>query len=374
MTCHFSKLHPTAVQNPTSDSYHLYYFVYNNIHSRKHRTELATKNARTFFGAWIDVLIIYARSQHNKKMMLKKASSTTSSRVMQRTPLRCINGGGGARITRPVVRGATGNGGAGAAAADAATKASDAWRTTEGKELTRDEAASLARALAAADSASTTQQQLLLRDGAAKRAADLVALEGAVLRAEQAYLNAAAGNGGAEADLAAANIKGVDAVAAVRQWQPIFASAGGFPRLLYIPVPEYFDVSAAAAASSDGKGAIDIVTEMGPVTTHFLGDCEWVAAGGSGSSGGSGGSASKLEYAISKCVVRVPAWRWFKLEFPFPLRNALAFFYYDAAAGVAAARSRLGGTMLMVAEPAGGAKYSLAGTGGGIREEGIERE
>jgi hypothetical protein len=44
--------------------------------------------------------------------------------------------------------------------------------------------------------------------------------------------------------------------------QPIFASAGGFPRLLYIPVPEFFDMhrslpDATAISVSSVTGSID---------------------------------------------------------------------------------------------------------------------
>lgn len=47
--------------------------------------------------------------------------------------------------------------------------------------------------------------------------------------------------------------------------QPVFASAGGFPRLLYIPVPEFFDMHKAApeledatAVSISSAGSIDV--------------------------------------------------------------------------------------------------------------------
>lgn len=45
-------------------------------------------------------------------------------------------------------------------------------------------------------------------------------------------------------------------------------------------------------------------------------------------------------------------------QIPFRLHNALTFFYTDPDARLACARSRLGGTMLMAAEPAGAEKYT----------------
>lgn len=45
-------------------------------------------------------------------------------------------------------------------------------------------------------------------------------------------------------------------------------------------------------------------------------------------------------------------------QIPFRLSNALTFYHVDAGPGLACARSRLGGTMLMAADPPGGEKYA----------------
>jgi hypothetical protein len=163
-------------------------------------------------------------------------------------------------------------------------------------------------------------------------------------------------------------------------------------------VPEYFDLTRA----SDGK--LDIITELGPVTTHFLGTCGWAGD-------------AVLEYAIERCRVELPWGVKFTVrrremegpaprsrappmpdrppgpraprppplraaalarppaapcpqppaapspprrrspQIPFRLSNALTFFYFRQSAGLACARSRLGGTMLLAADPAGSAKY-----------------
>jgi hypothetical protein len=50
-------------------------------------------------------------------------------------------------------------------------------------------------------------------------------------------------------------------------------------------------------------------------------------------------------------------------QIPFRLSNALTFFYVDRAAGLACARSRIGGTMLLAADPPAGAKYAGAASG-----------
>jgi hypothetical protein len=205
--------------------------------------------------------------------------------------------------------------------------------------LTKEETASLA-VVCQMSSTGGGQQQLTLKGpadalpailaaGAAKQHANHQELEGAMLAAEQAYL----GTLGAHPGATGATLD-TSALQATAMWQPMFASSGGFPRLLYIPVPEYFDLSRAQK-----DGAIDIITELGPITTHFLGTCSW-------------SSPHELDYAISKVLVEVGSW---KGNLPFKLANRLSFFYADD--GVACARSKLGGTMLMVADPAGSAKY-----------------
>jgi len=70
--------------------------------------------------------------------------------------------------------------------------------------------------------------------------------------------------------------------------------------LLYIPVPEYFDLSHSGAARpprTNGRlsvtGTVDVVTELGPVTTHFLGAACWV-------------SDQTFEYIVERCRVELP--------------------------------------------------------------------
>jgi hypothetical protein len=292
----------------------------------------------------------------------------------------------------------------GAPAAVAAPSAdAAAWKNAEGAPLTREEAASLRAALqrwpgggggggGGGGDPLPAEALEVLRRGLAKQVDDLPLLEGAMLWTEQR-----------RPERRGAGARGVGV------WQPIFASAGGFPRcaarrarasasgagrgrgpcvqgllhphqpcplrpvrdaertaglgcnrsckpqlqaaprgsperdeaphqsaaqplkraraspppifrLLYIPVPEYFDLRAASdatasdatasdapasdAVSPAGGGppealpsAVDVVTELGPVTTHFLGACGWR------------GDAA-LEYRISSCRVEVPAWGW----------------------------------------------------------------
>ncbi|GBF88286.1 hypothetical protein Rsub_00998 [Raphidocelis subcapitata] len=239
---------------------------------------------------------------------------------------------------------------------DAVTAAppSDA-ANAEGSPLTREEAASLRAALQRWPCGAEqlpAEASDALRAGLSKQFDDLPLLEGAMLLAEQRHLEAKRRGG-----------EGAAGPRGVSVWQPVFASAGGFPRLLYIPVPEYFDLRAAsdaAAAASDaaaaaaldaaadaasarggppGKlpGAVDVVTELGPVTTHFLGACGW-----------RGGEV--FEYRIDSCRVEVPAWGW-GFTVPFKLNNALTFVHFDGSAGLGVARSRLGGTMLLAADP-----------------------
>jgi hypothetical protein len=97
----------------------------------------------------------------------------------------------------------------------------------------------------------------------------------------------------------------------------------------------------AAAAAGPG-GQINIITEMGPVVTHFLGSCSWL-------------DATTFEYKIN--TVRLDfGGRSFSFGLgPFKLENELSFFLTTPE--VACARSKLGGTMLLAAEPAKGKAY-----------------
>ncbi len=138
----------------------------------------------------------------------------------------------------------------------------------------------------------------------------------------------------------------------------MFASAGGFPRLLYIPVPEFFVLSGAAPCDAAGAGGgdsvqqlpgeLDVVTELGPFVTHFLGRAGW-------------SGPATLEYVVN--ALRI-CWRGSNstgLTLTLPgwlhLKNALQFFVSDSTTGLAAARSALGGTMLLQREPPAGARY-----------------
>jgi hypothetical protein len=97
---------------------------------------------------------------------------------------------------------------------------------------------------------------------------------------------------------------------------------------------------AAAAAGPGGK--INIITEMGPITTHFLGTCEWL-------------DDTTFGYKIN--MVRLDlGGRSFSFGMgPFKLENELSFFL--TMPEVACARSKLGGTMLLAAEPSKGKAY-----------------
>eukprot|EP00877_Chromochloris_zofingiensis_P003255 jgi/Chrzof1/12930/Cz07g12210.t1 len=212
--------------------------------------------------------------------------------------------------------------------ANASSKTQE-WLSSDLKDLSSDEARSLSKVITDSHSASLTKQQseaLLktIKDGVIKAARDLQALEGSILAAEQLYL------GNISTSDHAATVMSTTCPKDIAVWQPIFASSGGFPRLLYIPVPEYFDVSKGV-----DQNIIDIITELGPITTHFLGTCTWL-------------SDTKLTYSINKLQVDV-AGRSFTL--PFKLDNDLTFFL--ATEEFACARSKLGGTMLLAANPDG---------------------
>jgi hypothetical protein len=290
--------------------------------------------------------------------------------------------------------------------------------TTSGAALTAEESASLARVLqlapaataaAAAAAASAPSpnpraapsfppaplQRHLLQtlESAAQHGAspDLPLLEGAILAAEQLFLqqqqqqqqqaqaqaqeevvdeDAPATAATANDPLAAATRPRAVAASAraAPRWQPVFASSGGWPRLLFIPVPEFF-VGTSADPAADG--AFDVVTELpGNITTHFYGERRWGQQGGAGEGGGGGGGAHVLEYEVQKVRVEwtggggggassaLPPGVTIPLPGPLRLRNALAFF--AATPKWALARSRLGGTMLLRADPPAARKYGRA--------------
>lgn len=131
-------------------------------------------------------------------------------------------------------------------------------------------------------------------------------------------------------------------------------------------VPEYFDMHRAlpdataisldsvtesidttsspdrAAAAAGPGGKINIITELGPITTHFLGTCGWL-------------NDTTFEYKINTVRLDLGG-RSFSFGMgPFKLENELNFFLTTPE--VACARSKLGGTMLLAAEPSKGKAY-----------------
>jgi hypothetical protein len=117
------------------------------------------------------------------------------------------------------------------------------------------------------------------------------------------------------------------------------------PDATAISISDTIDTSdnpARAAAAAGPSGRINIITELGPLTTHFLGTCGWL-------------DDTTFEYSIS--TVRLDLGGR-SLSFglgPFKLENQLSFFL--ATPELACARSKLGGTMLLAAEPAQGKAY-----------------
>lgn len=123
-------------------------------------------------------------------------------------------------------------------------------------------------------------------------------------------------------------------------------------------VPEYFDMHKAfpdaTAISYDSAGSIDIssggvyapgsiniITELGPFTTHFLGSCRWLREGA-------------FAYSINKIRIDFGG-RSLTIPMPVKLENELDFFLVTDE--LACARSKLGGTMLLEANPSRGRKY-----------------
>jgi hypothetical protein len=193
-------------------------------------------------------------------------------------------------------------------------------------------------------------QQMLqvISMGKEKEVEDLQQLEGFMLLAEQLHRQQGPNKG----VLPSTSPQKMDV------WQPIFASSGGFPRLLYIPVPEYFDmhkaipdataISYSSASSIDissaspyAPGFINIITELGPFTTHFLGSCRWLRE-------------DAFSYSINRIKIDFGG-RSLTLPMPVKLENELDFFLVTDE--LACARSKLGGTMLLEANPSKGKKY-----------------
>lgn len=97
----------------------------------------------------------------------------------------------------------------------------------------------------------------------------------------------------------------------------------------------------ASAVAAHTPGAINIITELGPFTTHFLGTCKWLRD-------------DAFSYAIKKIRIDF-AGRSFSFPMFFELENELEFFLVTD--DLACARSKLGGTMLLEANPSQGKKY-----------------
>jgi len=91
-------------------------------------------------------------------------------------------------------------------------------------------------------------------------------------------------------------------------------------------------------------GTINIITELGPFTTHFLGTCSWL-------------SDTDFEYCINQIRIDV-AGQSLTLPMPVKLQNLLTFFLVTPE--LACARSQLGGTMLLQANPEKGKRYFSA--------------
>lgn len=255
--------------------------------------------------------------------------------------------------------------------------------TTAGAALTAEESASLARVLelaptvavagpaAAFPPAPLAAHLFQTLESAAEHASspDLPLLEGAILAAEQLFLQQQqqqqqqpASSSSSSPLAAATNPSTVAATSrSVPLWQPVFASSGGWPRLLFIPVPEYF-VGCGTGAAEGGDDqqfpAFDVVTELGPLLTHFLGERRWT------------GQGSVLEYEVRAVRLewvggndsssKPPPGITIPLPPPLRLKNALSFFAVTPR--WACARSRLGGTMLLRADPPAGRKYNNSTT------------
>lgn len=109
------------------------------------------------------------------------------------------------------------------------------------------------------------------------------------------------------------------------RWQMLFTTAGGFPRLQYLPVKEYFCVD-------DEKELLEIVTEFGFMTTTFSGSCVW------------GTEKVMATYSITRATVQFAFGA--KFSFPFKLNSSLRMFFNDQQ--LACARSKVGGLILFV--------------------------
>lgn len=96
-----------------------------------------------------------------------------------------------------------------------------------------------------------------------------------------------------------------------------------------------------SSAGVNAPGLINIITELGPFTTHFLGSCRWLRH-------------NAFSYSINKIRIDFGG-RSLTLPMPVKLENELDFFMVTDE--LACARSKLGGTMLLEANPNKGKKY-----------------
>lgn len=142
------------------------------------------------------------------------------------------------------------------------------------------------------------------------------------------------------------------------------------PNRLPATVPEYFDMhkslpdataisissvtesidatsspQRAATAAGPVAGSLNIITQLGPLTTNFLGSCAWL-------------DDTSFQYSINSIRLDVGGLSFTFGMGPFKLENELSFFLTTPE--LACARSKLGGTMLLAVEPLKGKAYSGA--------------
>eukprot|EP00878_Enallax_costatus_P030786 GHUV01033576.1.p1 GENE.GHUV01033576.1~~GHUV01033576.1.p1 ORF type:complete len:122 (+),score=33.36 GHUV01033576.1:294-659(+) len=113
-------------------------------------------------------------------------------------------------------------------------------------------------------------------------------------------------------------------------------------------LPDATAISYSSAGSIDVSsagpytpGSINIITELGPFTTHFLGTCKWLRD-------------DAFSYSINKIRIDFDG-RSFTIPMFFKLDNELDLFLVTD--DLACARSKLGGTMLLEANPSKGKKH-----------------
>ncbi|KAK9806767.1 hypothetical protein WJX72_001830 [[Myrmecia] bisecta] len=107
-------------------------------------------------------------------------------------------------------------------------------------------------------------------------------------------------------------------------WRLVFSSPAFPPALQYIPVDEFAEIDVA-------KKTIDLVTDLGPVHTRFLGTFDWRPQG------------SVMSFGFIGLQLRV-----FGRVFPFGFRTKRKeYTYFQVTDDIACARSSRGGVILM---------------------------